>query len=1249
MIETDDLLKWLEEEEEKVRKILPSEAEVGSSDHTFVTELAAKFSEIIKTHGKIENVKSMDELCASLQRSQRELEAKGVSEKLVKKIDYIRRKIRRELRIEQGWEKEPFVKGKKLTLHGVNVVNLARESFGLSRVHVEGDVMLTEEQLSTYRAIAKELGEVAFAEFMCLTQPDKFSFNNRTIQNLRKWLGDIEVYRGNPIDDIPSAILSQPELSMLRQLLFNSQRDKYFLLYKKGIGEVLAELDSARERTDEPERLEFIDELQEYFLEVDAIRCPQRMKSSFGSGSVFPERHQLIAMKEIEEKRQLLIADQMGGGKTGSAIAGFEKLRDEGKAKRALILCPSEIINDWQKRLSVGQEGYFQEGKEPKIAVIRSGDRDREATWENAADADYVLMSIEMTRMSTGDVSHEELAKKVGADYLVLDEAHNVKNPNGEDTERIFRISQCDSIRNGFTVLLSGTPVPNTIQDIAAQLRLLNAGQSRLKDLNGSMQTVDFTNIRQLTKAISRNHTRTVRNLLLLRMLNRNTEDCLPVGTKIIIEEPREAEMTYLEQAYYQSIVDDPFFTATMKIQLLRKICAHPRALPGSIGTGETKYRELKNAVEEFMQELRDNPDAHSGKIVIASEGYARGVSRDFNDNNNLETSELETYLAGRLHKEYGSKGIPIIILDGNNTGTKHLHDGNVPLWDEDGAPLTDTRKVIARFRRHKGPAILFTRTDVIGEGIALTFASRGILITPTPNHSIRDQFIRRMYRRGQLNDVRLITLLIANSIEKGIAEYANCKQQIINDLIHGRPLSAAEEAVMNENTNNVREGGSYAYETMSPKRKVMWIFNKIFGSGKEHVREFFELSNGKYAKELPQLYYEDWETSFAGNNTRLILALLEDAIPKLKKDLKAQHLNVADIACGGLTMARIFKERKDLTVRSSDINPGMLEIGRRMYGDGVCEDHISNSAMDELPYPDASQHIAVHSLSLQYTKHSLHSKNGKERIDALREINRVLVPGGIGIISLPPHIFNGKDPQKFQKVQDVLSTYFGFEVITPLTGHAVSVDNRDEEDFEGYILTVRKVGKTKEKEMPTSAWRELVFGSKEAAKKARDYHDIVRKPSKAIPKTNGGSYHEMFTLNGRVVESQMPNGFREKKEEYAKSKKEYITVRNRVQILLEEHESLDKIPTEKLLSISLDELSESNQYARDEYFRRLLRQYKSIDHIPVEKISKQSNIILLRGETKRGQFVCLARTDGQRKGGYGKRYFYETEFVNGN
>ncbi len=1176
--------------------------------------------ETVYARTQVSSPQELSELFVEIRKAVAAIPKQGLPKRVTQRVDRCRNRARNDLASNAGWQEAPLRTNNKLTDRGLSALNTARDRQGLGKI-ITSDVQflretLTEEEERGLEALVAELGEAARAEYLCAKFQDRFQYNHRTVENLRKWLGKVETYGGNPLEDVPIGLFTIKELSQLRHAFFNRMRDKYQKFYRQGIETVTRELEGSMDRASHPLQKDFIQELITYFAETEAIAHPSRLKTSIGEGEEFPAKHQKIAVKEIEKQRSMLVADEMGGGKTGSTIAAFEHLREQGKAHKALIMCPAQIVPVWKKALSGNNGSCFVDGRAPRTAFIESGNKN----WEAAQDAEYIVMSIEMSRGGTrigdpslaiehpdnrlakklgiqpGDtVSHEDLIKSLGADFFALDEAHNVKNPRGEDTERIFRISQSESVLNGHLMLLSGTPIPNTIRDIAAQLRLLYAGR---EEVDG----IDITNLQSITKAILRGHPLLVRNLLVRRMLRRKTQECLPVENEYH-REVVENKLSPLEQAQYDSILNCPFYEATEKIRLLRRLCL----------MSESKYKQVCSAVETALFRPKYEHEK-APKIVIAESWFARGVTRDQAHRHDVDDSEVDTYTAGRIRAEYD--GIAkVFILDGTNSSRKD--------------------QILSEFEASEEPAILITLTAVAGEGLDISCASDGILITPTDTVAKEEQFARRMNRIGQEKDVHLQVLQIEDSIEQGIAEYAVRKAELVEEFLNGRPLTAEELCILEDDTTRINRGGFLAYEVMSPHEKILWIFSRIYGKGKEAVREFFELDDGKYAVDLARFYPLEEETSYQGNTARLIAGI----ISKYLSDGNAQ---IADIACGCRTMERMFRDNTNVSVASSDINGAMLSVGSEILGgDGsINEDEVCT--MDELPYGEQSKDVAVLSLALHYTRHNPRktgSASGKERVKALCEMNRVLKDGGIGIITLPVNTF--EDEESFRNFCAVFERCLGFEVVAESSNLAHSIDNESEEPFDVWVLTVRKTGEPRAKEMTDGDWRALCLTKLKTATSS----SIARTFGEDNEHETHGSYHEKFSIGGESVTfipiTDEQASFRDERNV---EKERYGRIRNRISDLLREYGSMKDIPEEILLSISLEEVASADQHDRDEYFQMLLEHYGSVGRVPTKEISEESPVILIRGESKKGSYLCLGRIDGTRKKpcGYGRRYFYE-------
>jgi ubiquinone/menaquinone biosynthesis C-methylase UbiE len=103
----------------------------------------------------------------------------------------------------------------------------------------------------------------------------------------------------------------------------------------------------------------------------------------------------------------------------------------------------------------------------------------------------------------------------------------------------------------------------------------------------------------------------------------------------------------------------------------------------------------------------------------------------------------------------------------------------------------------------------------------------------------------------------------------------------------------------------------------------------------------------------------------------------------------------VLDVACGTGVVARLAAERvgRSGTVAAVDLNPGMLSVAQSIPSSGA-EIRWYETAAESLPFPDAGFDVVFSQLGLQFIA---------DKAAAIREIYRVLAPGGRVLVSTPP------------------------------------------------------------------------------------------------------------------------------------------------------------------------------------------------------------------------------------------------------
>lgn len=121
----------------------------------------------------------------------------------------------------------------------------------------------------------------------------------------------------------------------------------------------------------------------------------------------------------------------------------------------------------------------------------------------------------------------------------------------------------------------------------------------------------------------------------------------------------------------------------------------------------------------------------------------------------------------------------------------------------------------------------------------------------------------------------------------------------------------------------------------------------------------------------------------------------------------------VVDVACGTGVVTRLAAERVgDATVAGVDISPGVLAVARQAAGDAAIEWHEGSA--ESLPLADRSFDVALCQMGLQFVH---------DRPAALRELHRVLAPGGRAVLNVP-----GPTPPALAVLEELLRRHLGPE-----------------------------------------------------------------------------------------------------------------------------------------------------------------------------------------------------------------------------
>lgn len=223
------------------------------------------------------------------------------------------------------------------------------------------------------------------------------------------------------------------------------------------------------------------DEPRLWSIRQSAIRNQQEARSSEVRGlvggrvSLIP--HQLFIAEEVANRQapRVLLADEVGLGKTIEACLILQRLHLTGRAKRILILVPDALVNQWFVELYRRFAMSFAIFDEERAAAIEAGDENKEA---NPFFDDQLILCA--TSWLSGNPKRAEQAAAGEWDLTIVDEAHHLEWTM-ESSSPEYDTVEAIAVKSAGLLLLTATPEQLGQEGHFARLRLLDP--ARFSDL----------------------------------------------------------------------------------------------------------------------------------------------------------------------------------------------------------------------------------------------------------------------------------------------------------------------------------------------------------------------------------------------------------------------------------------------------------------------------------------------------------------------------------------------------------------------------------------------------------------------------------------------------------------------------------------------------------------------------------------------------------------------------------------------
>ncbi|MCG5539033.1 SNF2-related protein [Halorhodospira sp. 9622] len=418
-----------------------------------------------------------------------------------------------------------------------------------------------------------------------------------------------------------------------------------------------------------------------------------------------------------------VIADDMGLGKTVQILALLAQLRDDGElaGRPALVVVPTSLLSNWMREIQ-------QFAPELGATTYHGG---RRALPDDAQGTGVVLTTYGVARTDAARLRRQSWRA------LVVDEAHNLKNPQAAQTKAI------KSIPAGARVAMSGTPVENRLTEYWSLMDFCNPGLlGTLKRFTREYVTPIQTHGDQETAT----RFRRVTAPFLLRRLKTDRSIITDLPEKI--EQDQYCQLTPEQSALYESVVregleviqgtSDTFRRQGLVLQMilaLKQICNHPRQY---LKEGEDGS-EASGKMQRLLELLEPIQRRHEKAIVFTQFREAGSL---------LQEAVAET-------------------------------TGRTPGFLHGGLSRNQRDAVVHRFQNDRTERVLVLSLKAAGTGLNLTAASHVIHFDLWWNPAVEAQATDRAYRIGQTQTVQVHRLLTQGTFEERINDMIQSKRAL--------------------------------------------------------------------------------------------------------------------------------------------------------------------------------------------------------------------------------------------------------------------------------------------------------------------------------------------------------------------------------------------------------------------------------------------------------------------------------------
>lgn len=465
--------------------------------------------------------------------------------------------------------------------------------------------------------------------------------------------------------------------------------------------------------------------------------------------------HQFYILHEVAHRQnpRVLLADEVGLGKTIEACLILQRLLATGRAQRVLILVPEPLVHQWFVELWRRFNLWFDIFDEARCNSLEATEPDQNPF----LSSQLALAGIEFLAQSEG---RREQTVTAGWDLVIVDEAHHLAwtpeaaSPDYQLVEGLARTSPG-------LLLLTATPTQLGLTGHFARLRLLDP--HRYADYETFLnENKDFGAVAAIADKIVEHKALTARDRATLHRIFDRDPETLEHHLKALAAGQPDAPGNLL------------------------------RTLLDQHGTGRVVFRNTRAAMTGFPHRkycpvpLEGATPALCARIAreLAAEesGDISDIRYSFKDDPRV------LWLVGFLQKHPTAKVLLICRSERKilalEAAIKERLNLNLGLFHE-GLPLVQRDRQAAWFAEPGGAQLLLC-SEIGSEGRNFQFAHHLVLFDLPLNPALVEQRIGRLDRIGQSETIRIHVPHIIGAADEAVADWYHRGLAAFETPLHG-------------------------------------------------------------------------------------------------------------------------------------------------------------------------------------------------------------------------------------------------------------------------------------------------------------------------------------------------------------------------------------------------------------------------------------------------------------------------------